>query len=86
MKLSGLAWWDAMADVQKQIGQRRFREWLLKKVRRWSVRLRVADMMAWNDHNSDYYLFRDHIKKTGTYSDGTPVDAESIVVNVLSML
>lgn len=83
---SGQKWWQSMLALRAQAGPDVFTEWLKEMVRPWQAREHVIRQLAWNDHNSDYFLFLEHILKTHTFSEGDTVTAEAVVDSVNSML
>jgi len=62
-QLSGRAWWDAMAAIRKEL-RADFFPWIEKKLHSWKLRAKVIEELAWNDHNSDWALYRSEILET----------------------
>ena len=72
--LSGRAWWDAVAAVRTELGAD-FVSWLAKKLRPKKPRAKAVEMLAWNDHNSDWALYKRTILEKWKFP-ATPDDPE----------
>jgi hypothetical protein len=80
------AWFEAMAQAKRTMGAAEFQKWIESRAKRWSVRKKIIGMMAWNDHNSEYFLQIDRIMKLGRDRDGNTITAEDVALNLSSML
>lgn len=83
---SGRKWWESMEALRAQAGSEAFMEWMKEMIRPWEARAHVIRQLAWNDHNSNYYLFLEDILKTHTFSEGDTVTAEAVADSVMAML
>lgn len=86
MDLSGLAWWDAMANIYRDVGPDRFRAWIVEETTPWVVRVKVIEMLAWNDHNSEWYLNLDRILRTRMIDSDTRVTPELVAESLDAMI
>ena len=59
-------------------------KWLLEQVRGWKGREKAIDMMAWNDHNSTWFLDYANIMKTKKI-EGDPIDADMVFQSLMTM-
>jgi len=83
---NAVAWWDMMLALRNHLGERTFVAWLTTRLKGWEMRAKVINALAWNDHNSDWFLFREQILKTRKFEDGEPVTPESVAQAVARML
>jgi hypothetical protein len=86
MNLEGHAWWDAMVQVYQKLGVERFRGWLLHELAAWVRRVKVIEMLAWNDHNSEWNLHQDEIVRDRRLPDGEPVTPELVAESMIQMI
>lgn len=84
MTLNAHAWFDFMNDLVKKMGRPAFEKWLKEQVRGWKGREKAIDMMAWNDHNSTWFLDYKNIMKTKKI-EGDPINADMVFDSLMTM-
>lgn len=61
-----------LAAKYKELGSLGFKNWLSRRLAgSKSEQTRIINLMAWNDHNSDWYLFREEVLAKGTINGET---------------
>src|SRR5262245_51004506 len=84
--LGGRAQWDAFEKKYRELGREGFRTWLSRRIANSAAeQRRIVDLMAWNDHNSDWFLFRGELRKTGTIQ-GETITVGDIVNSMLNYM
>lgn len=84
MTLNAHAWYDYMNGLIKEMGREPFEKWLMEQVRGWKGREKAIDMMAWNDHNSTWFLDYSNIMKTKRI-EGDPITADMVFDSLMTM-
>lgn len=85
-QLSGLGWWDAMSALRRKVGPERFRAWIIEETTPWVGRVKVIEELAWNDHNSEWFLNYDKIIETRMLDEDTPASPEIVTYSLEMMI
>jgi hypothetical protein len=77
---------ENLSEMKKRLGEQEFIEKLITEMTRWpGVVKDLIYLMAWNDHNSDWYLNTKEIAESMTL-DGEPITSRMVAESLSSMV